>query len=173
MGTNQKPGIKITKDRIHFRAAEHTDVSFIFSSWLKSNRNSTQYRELQNPVYYAQHHVMVEGLMQSSAIIVAANPEDHTQIYGYLCFERIEGYPVVHFAYVKDSFRNLGMLRLLLDEAKIDHTKPFFITHRTKMCKMLERSMTPIHNPYLAYYAYKIGMKNKKDAQNSMSEDQG
>lgn len=168
MPTNSMPGQKIVRERIRFRRGVPEDVSFIFSSWLKSFRLNGMAENLNPKVYYSQHHCLVEGLMIKANVTVACNPEDPSQIYAYVCHEVIEGLPVVHYIYVKDSFRRLGLAAMLLEEVGISLDKPFFFTHYNKIANRIANRKAMVYNPYLCFYAYKVGAEHKTEAQAEM-----
>lgn len=166
MESNLTPkAAKFLESQIRFRDANQADVAFIFNSWLKSNRSSVLCQGVSNPVYFAQHHILVEGLVKTCKVLVAVNADDASQIFGYIVHDTVEGMPVIHYAYVKQPYRKLGLGQLLLEQAGIDATKPFFTTHKPDFRnRMVERKYTVILNPYLAYYAYAVGRQQAADA---------
>lgn len=156
---------KFLETQIRFRDANQADVAFIFNSWLKSNRSSALVQGVSNPVYFAQHHLLVEGLVKTCKVVVASNADDTTQIFGYIVHDSVEGMPVVHYVYVKQPYRRLGLGALLLEHAQIDAKKPFFTTHKPDFRnRMVERNFTIVLNPYLAYYAYAVGKQKASEA---------
>jgi GNAT superfamily N-acetyltransferase len=156
---------KFLNSSIRFRDANQADVAFIFNSWLKSNRSSALVQGVSNPVYFAQHHLLIEGLVKTCKVIVAVNADDTSQIFGYIVYDVVEGMPVIHYVYVKQPYRKLGLAALMLEQAQIDGTKPFFTTHKPDFRhRMIERKFTIILNPYLAYYAYAVGRGLAADA---------
>lgn len=149
---------------IKIRNATQVDVNFIFSTWQKAYRYSVKTAGIESEIYFNQQHTLIEGLMKTAYILVACSTADPTQIYGYLCYEKIEDAPVVHFAYVKKSYRNLGIGKLLLSHSKIDPKAPFFITHHTgAVDKLNPEHYFAIYNPYLAYPAYASGREQQKE----------
>jgi hypothetical protein len=104
-------------------------------------------RNVPTPIYYSAHHKVIERLLQQSQVLVACSVSDPTQLFGYLVHQNVQDLPVVHYAYVKHSFRKMGIMRLLLSEASIG-TKGFY-THFTHIAPSLCKEF--IHNPYLAY----------------------
>jgi hypothetical protein len=62
---------------------------------------------------------------------MAEDPEDAPpdDLYGYLVYEEGFDRPVVHYAYVKDQYRNKGVLKYMLKKANIDST--YFTTFKT------------------------------------------
>lgn len=146
------------KDQVRLRPATDTDVPFIFNSWLKCYRHSPNTKGCENPVYFAQHHKVLEGLCKRAAITIACNQNDISQIYGYICNERIENILCIHFLYVKEIYRKFGIAKILAESAGFKADTPSFYTHRTFVSESLEKKFERllIYNPYLAYYAYKV-----------------
>ena len=132
------------------RLAEEGDIGFIFNSWLKSYRSSLFAKPISNTVFFAEHHKVIEKLAKTSQILLACNKEDPNQIYGYACAERVEGVFVLHYIYVKQSFRRLGIGKLLLDS--FDHNfddESAVYTHHTKIAEKLAAKYHLIYHPYL------------------------
>lgn len=162
---SEKTDLKNLKTQVRLRPATEADVPFIFNSWLRCYRHSQNTRGAENPVYFAQHHKVLEGLCKQAEIIVACNSEDISQIYGYVCHEKVDDVPVMHFIYVKEIYRKFGVSNLLLETLNISKDTPFFYTHRTFISESLEKKFRMIYNPYLAYYAYELGKSEPDKAQ--------
>lgn len=111
-----------------FRDAEEGDTNFILSSWLKSFRDSEFAKEMSNAVYFAGHQRLVKDAIARSRIVVAVNPGDPRQIYGWICFEQKGDYQVLHYFYVKEIYRGFGLGTKLFNYIR---KKPFVYTHRT------------------------------------------
>lgn len=95
---------------------------------------------------------------------MVVNAQDQSQIYGYIAHQEIEGTQVVHYCYVKEPYRKLGLAKLLLEQIGVDFDKPFFTTHRTNIVKTIEKRHPIVYNPYLAYSAYAIGRQLRTEA---------
>ena len=145
---------KLLKSQVQIRAATEADLGFIFNSWLKSYKNSAYSKFITNPVYYDMHHKVVEAILKRGKVLVAVSTADPTRIFGYICVETTSGTQVVHYAYVKETFRKMGVLTMLLEEVKLPEA--FFHTHSTvlgsNVCARLKQKA--VYNPYLAF----IGM---------------
>src|SRR5271165_681887 len=106
------------------RLGNKEDLPFIFSTWLKSFRYSSSFaKEIDNETYYKFHQQVIERILSRSPSIYIACDQLHPDtVFGYIVYEG----PVLHFAYVKKSFRKLGIARALLPYT------PDFISHLTK-----------------------------------------
>lgn len=135
---------------IRMRAATEADVGFIFNSWLKSYRSSLFAKHISSSVYFSGHHKFLEALIPNAEIKIACNDQDPTQIYGYICAQYIEGILVVHYVYVKQDYRNLGIGKMLLDQFDHSMERASCYTHQTKIGEQLAIRFNMIYHPYLA-----------------------
>lgn len=131
---------------INFRTLETEDESFIYNSWLKSFRNSPLAKPLCNEVYFRNHKLIINNILQRSTTLLACNPEDSSQIYGYIVYEMLRGVPIVHYVYTKYTYRKLGIAKQLF-EATIK-SKPLLISHYTSNLKPHMDKLELIFDPY-------------------------
>ena len=149
-------------DTVRIRPAVEADIPFIFSTWLRSYRDSIFAMNISTTVYYAEHHKIVEKLLKGSEVLVACANDDISELYGYICTENIDGVFVLHYVYVKHSFRHLGIGKQLLAAVNHDSTRASMYTHMTKVSRALATKFGFIHSPYLALTAeYQKGSTTK------------
>lgn len=130
------------------RHANDTDVAFIFSSWLKSFRDSGfLVRAVPNTIYFTNHHKILQNLIKRSTVFVACDPKDSSNIYGYVVAETISGSFVLHFIYVKQSFRKLGVGKALFNSFPHDGNASC-CSHLTKMGEKFLLKYNMIYHPY-------------------------
>lgn len=126
-------------------------MPFIFNSWLKSYRESFFARGITSTVYYNEHHKVIENLVSTCDTLVASNTNDPTDIYGFVCAEKIDGIFVLHYIYVKHTYRFLGLARLLVTQLEADFGKNAALyTHNTKVAERLAAKYNLIYSPYIA-----------------------
>lgn len=142
--TNPKEPVEV-----YIRDADVTDVNLIFSSWLKSARNIPIAGRCDNSIYYSEHHKLIERLLKRGNTLVACEPKDPGNVYGYLNYETIEGLFVCHYAYIKQTFRGLGILGTLLDKAGHKLDAAGLYTHQTIAAQKLAAKYTLIYHPYI------------------------
>ncbi len=118
---------------VRVRPLEAGDRAFVLNSWLKSNRDGFMVRRIPNTVYYDRHHSLVGHLLATANTLVICDPDSPSVVYGYVCFDITAGNEfVLHYAYTKQSFRRMGLMRALLKD--LDETeKPsrYVATHNT------------------------------------------
>ena len=130
-------------NHVALRPKQADDESFIYSSWLRSYRSSPIVTHMNNDVYYDNHKLVIKKLLEISDVMIACNPEDPDQIYGFICYEP----GIIHYLYVKYPFRKMGLAKYLLSSIPSDATK-IIITHLTSSVKSrLNDEM--IYNPYI------------------------
>jgi len=135
---------------IEIRPIIDSDIAFIFSSWLRAYRNSYAVRDITQNVYYSEQHKIVERCITKGSTLVLSALEDPATIYGYLNFEIVQGQFVLHFAYIKQDFRKLGLFKSLLKATKHDFTGAGLYTHRVpKTFNILESKYNLIYHPYI------------------------
>ena len=125
---------------IDLRPCSDIDTPFIFSSWLRSYASSAY----GGDNYYKRHHQVIEQLMARPGVrMLAATPkEDPQTIIGWSAQED----SVLHYVYVKEAFRRMGVATLLVGEYDtITHLTPYGL-------KWMQASKqeTSVYDPYLA-----------------------
>jgi ribosomal protein S18 acetylase RimI-like enzyme len=138
-------------DSIRLRPVIDDDTAFIFNSWLKSYRFSHFGEKITNTIYFTEHHKILEKLMASSKVLIACNQEDPSQVYGYIVGGELDGIIVLHFIYVKHTFRNMGIGKTLLDAWGHDKEKAGVYTHHTRIADRLASKYNFVYHPYLLF----------------------
>lgn len=102
------------------RGYRETDESFLYSSFLKSQRDEDVFAGIGNTSYY-QHLTAAFASMLATFETIVAHPEsDEEEICGYILFKG----PVLGALYVKkEPWRGQGVARLLFETALL-HTVP-------------------------------------------------
>lgn len=134
---------------IRIRKATEADVPFIFSSWLKSYRQSPTVRNIANTSYYTEHHKVIENLLQSCEVYVACKDTDTAEIYGFICAEVVSGIFVLHYVYTKHTYRGLGIANQLLSAYERADGAAMY-THFTMPATKLAEKYMFVYNPYIA-----------------------
>lgn len=99
---------------IALRAPTAEDLPLILNSWLESHREEDGNGRMSNDVYFAIHKPRIVAILQRATTLIAANPDDPWQVYGWICYEG----GVVHYVYVKyHSFRRMRVATRLMAEA--------------------------------------------------------
>lgn len=155
---------------IRIREVTEADIGFVFNSWLKSYRYSFFAKIVPNSVYFSGHHKLMENLIHKGKLLIACNPEDPSQIYGYICAEHVQDILVVHYIYVKQTYRMLGVGKALLNQFDFDPTKASCFTHYSEIANKLAAKFNMIYHPYLMMNIY---TNEDKDANTGEATSRG
>jgi len=134
--------------QISFRAMKSEDEPFIFSSWLHSYFASSNFCiNLSKTTFYGYHHKIIEHALKESYVLVAYPNTDPDVILGYLVWEST---PIVHYLYIKESFRDEGLATYMIHTIASDLSK-LTVTHLTdSVCvEHVRKKYDLIYNPYL------------------------
>lgn len=100
------------------RAAVPDDVPFLSSTWKQQFKfESSWANRIRWPIFSAGHSKVIGRLLQRSLVLVACDPDEASEIFGYLVYEA-EPAKLLHFAYTKPAFRRAGIFRSLLAETR-------------------------------------------------------
>tara|TARA_R110002167_G_C12560091_1_gene641709 strand:- start:367 stop:825 length:459 start_codon:yes stop_codon:yes gene_type:complete len=127
------------------------DLPFLYNSWLKSYRFSHYAEKITNTIYFEDHHKLIERIIKDCKVLIACNPSDPSQLYGYIVVGEEEGILVVHFIYVKHTFRNMGIGKTLLDAVGHSSDTASVYTHHTRMADKLASKHNFVYHPYLLF----------------------
>ncbi len=147
---------------IRVRPASVDDVPFICSSWLKSYRGADAVKDVPSRTYYYYQHRVLEELLPRSVTLVACLEDDPNTIVGYLTYEVVDTALVVHWLYLKHTFRRMGIAKELLKLAA-DAEKPpaIFYTHYTRACLWAPKEFS--YNPYLVWVRLPAGWEQRSE----------
>jgi len=149
---------------IRLRRATEEDIPFIFNSWLKSYRHSRFAREITSTIYFTEHHKVLERLLKTNDVIIACNEKDASQVYGYICAGKVDGIFAIHYIYVKHSFRNLGVGKVLLNAFQHDPATASVHSHSTRISERLAAKYNSVYHPYLILNVDDYNSEQKEEA---------
>lgn len=135
------------QDRVYaIRNGCPADVSFIFATWLKAYLFGG-FVQPPERVFYSHHHALLEAVLAhpKTYLKVACDRKDPDLIFGWCVWSVPD---VVHFVYVKPSWRRLGIGNALLAETGIQPRSAITYTHHTKAGAAWAKSMGATFNPY-------------------------
>lgn len=126
------------------RAAEEGDLNFIRKTWITEYMSSHWARTMGKPNYIAEQWKVRDRLLSRGTLLIAGRESEPTSIAGWVCTEGQK----VHFIYVKERWRKLGVARMLLAPLL---TAPVVCTHRTDLCAELPVPKQWTFNQYAAF----------------------
>jgi GNAT superfamily N-acetyltransferase len=147
------------------RIAEPTDAPLIADSWASSWSEADAAGTLPIDLYWEVARKGVARHLERAGVeaIVAFHPGEDVghELYGWLviergCYERrrvrdgrvwvdrnVPMGVVVHYLYVKERYRRIGVARYLFRAAGIDLGSDFVFTHKTALGGQLARRLAP------------------------------
>lgn len=133
-------------DLVGLRGLKESDKNFILNSWLKSLRAQNQFfAQIPAKIYFEVHAKSIQRIFHTAQALIAHPINEPDIVIGYLIYDPSPGrYVILHYGYVKNSFREMGLFRLLLDSARAG-VKDAVATHYTNLSLLGE---TIKFNPY-------------------------
>lgn len=112
------------------RRVEDADHPFIYDSWLKNYAKSPLCSMIESQDFYPAHRRVVTSILERDTTFgfIAHPTGEPGVILGYVIGEP----RILHFCFVKQAFRNMGIGRALFREARFD-SGVFTFTHWTFM----------------------------------------
>ncbi|HZU84363.1 MAG TPA: GNAT family N-acetyltransferase [Polyangiaceae bacterium] len=89
------------------------------------------YRYEPQEVYWDGQHRMIHRLLESEACLIAADAQDDDHLYGCVVFTPAKA-AVVHWIYVKGTYRRVRLAEALLTEA-IGDKRPIICTQANEL----------------------------------------
>lgn len=128
------------------------DTSFLLNSWLKSYYHSSYFcKRIREKIYYRFHHEVITRILgqPNTKVLIASDPIDTSVILGYLVYNEFECKPLIHYAYVKGAFRQMGIATTLIKAAELDLSIAQF-THWSFDCdEIVKKHPNMVYTPYL------------------------
>lgn len=145
----------IPSDSIQIRLFKPEDLAFVYSTWLRNYKHSSYFAKRIKPsVFFEGHHKVLDSLFKKPElkVFIATPKDDPDTILGYIACELATeelNRTVIHFSFVKEAFRRMGVARALCKAAQVDFTKASF-THWTFPVDEIYKKLPDMtYNPYL------------------------
>lgn len=98
------------------RYAQEGDMNFIYSTWLKGLYFSCEYfKKIPSQVFFVDYQRIIDSILENPDVFlhVACLPDDQDVILGY----SITTQNIIHWIFVKESWRKLGICKALVPES--------------------------------------------------------
>lgn len=133
-----------------FRPEE--DQAFIFSSWLRTYKHHSYFaKRIKHALFFKGHHAVIEHILEkpTTTVAIACPKGDLDTILGYLVYEPAkESRPVIHFVFVKEPFRRMGMAKTLFKSQHIDINNIFFTHWTFPVDELINKHPEMLYDPY-------------------------
>jgi len=133
------------------RTENSDDIPFIYATWSNCIKQGSDLGRISGTIlFFTAFHKLIDSILlkETCKIRVACLPDDPNVILGFLV-----AYPTqIHFIFVKQVFRGLGIGRALYEAAG----KPLIYTMKTSLIEPLLTKMPGlIYNPFEAVLTFK------------------
>lgn len=128
------------------------DYNFVISSWLKSYYHSSYFtKRIRSSVFFKYHHQVATKILErpSTTVLIAADKVDPSVILGYMIYEPYDGTYVVHYTYVKSSFRLMGVGSELLKASELNINSCLFSHWSEPVDELIKKFTGMTYCPYL------------------------
>ena len=135
---------------IKTRSLKEGDLNLIYSTWLKSYRSSPFASYMSNDTYYDNHKKYLEKILHSptTEVTILCEIDDEDHIYCYMVSEK--GLPVVHYLYVKYTYRKMGFAKALMAPL-LSTGQEIEITHANNNYRAFAKKYPIRYNPYYVF----------------------
>jgi GNAT superfamily N-acetyltransferase len=124
------------------------ETDFVYSSWLNSYEDSPFARGIRKSIYFDRQRRLINSISaRGGKLLVATHPEAPDAVLGWVCVEEPD---FVHYVFVKQAWRRMGVASLLLEQA----SARFKYTHRTAVGESFVLKRFPgagVYDPYAAF----------------------
>ena len=133
---------------ISIRDFIESDKHFILSCWLKSFRDSKAFQGIPNERFFTMHKKVVEELLKRSKTMMLVDQKDPDHLFGFISYELNESANYLHFVYIKNAFRRLGLAKKVIFECIPNLDNPTYYTHQTYASPFLAPLLNAKYYPY-------------------------
>jgi len=111
------------------RTATDRDLPFIKAGWLNSFRDGRTVRGVPNSIYFRMQDKVTSHLLARSLCVVACDQDEPDELHGFLCCEIAEGIPTVHYVFVRQGSRRMGVAQRLLSAFLSQEQDPTMVVY--------------------------------------------
>ena len=103
---------------LEIRALEVDDVVFVRDSWRESYKTAPQRRTMSWPAYKATYGRAIDRLLEREDVLILGAYSADGRVKGWIAWTP-GGVPTVHYVYVRDALRRLGVAGRLIRAAEL------------------------------------------------------
>lgn len=131
---------------LQIRTALPSDLNFIFDTFRESVCHDTALgRSCRTSVFKREFAKVIDHILSSAKVLITCLKSDPNIILGYLIFEP----DLIHYCFVKQAFRGLGIAKGLFKEAFPTRPQEVHCSFKTQsMRELFDNHSWLIHNPF-------------------------
>lgn len=124
------------------------EIELVMDSVAKSFRTSPWAGLVPNHMWFPVCRAAITGLIERGAQVTVVRASG--RVLGYVVHESKDGSPVVHYLYIKDPYRRMGLAKALMDKTGAVKGARVFYTFKTGQTKFLAKGYVAVHAPEMA-----------------------
>lgn len=132
------------------RKFKETDRDFITKSLLFSFMNgSKEIQRINRDSYMQSHNIIANTIINRCFCLISCDQEDPDLIYGFILFEHMPKFDILHYVYIRKPFRKNKIASELISSVK--NSKQLALTHLTdefKPARLKKYWEKVIYDPY-------------------------
>jgi hypothetical protein len=128
----------------------HLDL--VYGTWLRNMyENCSHFRQVRHGNYRKGQARIIDHLLRGANVLMASAPGGGSDM-GWVCYEQKGGDFILHYIYVRSTFRRNGIATALLRHAGCDvGAQPITCTHWTDIMPRYRQKWQLNYNPYIAW----------------------
>lgn len=133
------------------------DFAFIYNTWVQSFRNQIDNKWQDYQHYKAKQSLIIQSILKrtnSTKVLLASYADDPDTYLGWICYEQLTKFKVVHYMYVKKIYKRNGIAKMLLTRAGFKIDKPIPCSHATYILDKVADKYQVLYLPELKKGAY-------------------
>jgi GNAT superfamily N-acetyltransferase len=139
------------------RIMQEDDSDLVYAGWMDSLKGQMPYSQMRNQTYRAGQAAVIAGLLEKPQVevLIAAHPDGEPK-FGFLCYEWDSEDFILHYIYVRSTYRRHNIASALLQFAGVNVGKrSITATHWTKDIRHYREKWNLDFNPWLAWRVLK------------------
>ena len=101
------------------RAARPEDMTFVVGAWRASFETAAAVKGADRDHYRIEMTRTIRRLCDRAQVRVATAPDDDDHLLGFAALSKLDDGSELHYVYVKQDFRKMGIARLLLGDVDV------------------------------------------------------
>lgn len=130
----------LDESQIVIRHYTQEDYNCLMSNWAESYYKGSIAKEFFTPEEFHSFHRPIRERFfakPNTQVLVCCSSVDPWLILGWIATESVRGALIMHYIYVKETFRGRGIAKLLMKRAI--HPRPVVYTHTTDKAESIIR----------------------------------
>lgn len=130
------------------RVLEPGDRAFVASAWIRGAHDPAPACFIPRARFDPHQRAHVDRCLDTYSTLVACHPDDPSELFAFICFCLVERMPVVHWLYVRNLFRRMGIARSIFG-AIAPGAKAVVSTQWSSNSVWIQRRISFFYDPFM------------------------